>query len=98
MMSGRRSAELRQRAQQLLPGGVSSPVRAYTAVGGNAPFMASASGAHVTDVDGNEYIDFVLAYGPHILGHNHPAVLEAVAKQLEKGVAFGATSELELEL
>ena len=98
MSSLRRSAELRQRALTLLPGGVSSPVRAYAAVGGEAPVIASAKGARLVDVDGNEYIDFVLAYGPLILGHGHPAVVEAVARQLEKGTAYGATSEGEIEL
>ncbi len=87
-----------ERARRILPGGVSSPVRAFNAVGGEPPVVAAAQGAHVTDADGREYIDFVLAYGPHILGHNHPAVVDALAEQLGRGVAFGATSEIEIGL
>ena len=92
------SAAWRERAERVLPGGVSSPVRAFAAVGGDAPVIASARGAHVVDEDGREYVDFVLAYGPHILGHGDPAVVAAVEAQLRRGVAFGATAALEVEL
>ncbi len=81
-----------------MPGGVSSPVRAYLAVGGEPPLVASAEGAYLTDVDGARNVDFVLAYGPLILGHAAPAVVEAMRRQLERGVAYGHTSEAEVEL
>jgi glutamate-1-semialdehyde 2,1-aminomutase len=81
-----------------MPGGVSSPVRAYAAVGGDPPVIASAAGAHLRDVDGTSYVDFVMAYGPHILGHGPAEVVEAVRRQLESGVAYGHTSELEVAL
>ena len=86
------------RAERLLPGGVDSPVRAFGAVGGVPPVFVSASGARLRDEDGREYIDMVLAYGPHILGHNHPAIAAALAAQLERGTAFGGPTALELEL
>jgi glutamate-1-semialdehyde 2,1-aminomutase len=92
------SAEWRERAQRVLPGGVSSPVRAFTAVGGDAPVIARASGAHLVDEDGVDYADFILAYGPHILGHGHPAVVAALSEQAGRGTAFGATTALEVEL
>jgi len=81
-----------------MPGGVSSPVRAYAAVGGEPPVVAAAEGAHLVDADGNRFVDFVLAYGPQILGHNPPAVVEALRRQLDRGVAYGHTAELEVEL
>jgi len=89
---------LSRRAGLVLPGGVSSPVRAFRAVGGTPPALISGQGAHVLDEDGNDYIDFVLAYGPHLLGHNPPQVVEAVRRQLERGLAFGATTGVEVEL
>ncbi|HWF57052.1 MAG TPA: glutamate-1-semialdehyde 2,1-aminomutase [Candidatus Dormibacteraeota bacterium] len=92
------SAQWRERAERVLPGGVSSPVRAFAAVGGDPPIIASARGARLLDEDGVEYADFILAYGPHILGHAHPAVMAALARQLERGTAFGATSSGEIEL
>jgi len=92
------SDELRERAARVMPGGVSSPVRAYTAVGGEPPVIASAEGAHLLDADGGRYVDFVLAYGPHILGHNPPEVVEALHRQLDRGVAYGHTAGLEIEL
>ena len=96
--AGTTSAEWRERADKVLPGGVSSPVRAFAAVGGDPPIIARAHGAHLVDEDGLEYADFILAYGPHILGHGHPAVVAAIARQLERGTAFGATSAVEIEL
>ena len=99
-MSGarERSRALMERAQRLLPGGVDSPVRAFRAVGGTPPVFAGAEGARLRDEDGNEYVDMVLAYGPHILGHRHPAIVEALARQLERGTAYGGPTALELEL
>jgi glutamate-1-semialdehyde 2,1-aminomutase len=97
-LSGGTSAEWRERAERVLPGGVSSPVRAFTAVGGTAPVIARAHGAHLVDEDGVDYADFILAYGPHILGHGHPAVLAALREQAGRGTAFGATTALEVEL
>jgi glutamate-1-semialdehyde 2,1-aminomutase len=87
-----------QRAQQLLPGGVDSPVRAFGAVGGDPPVFAHAQGAHLWDEDGNRYVDMVLGWGPHILGHRAPAVVAALERQLELGTAFGGPTALESEL
>ena len=89
---------LRERAELVMPGGVSSPVRAFRAVRGTAPAITRAAGAHLFDNQGNRFIDFVLAYGPHILGHNPPGVREALTEQLGRGVAFGTTTALEVEL
>ncbi|MFT5048687.1 MAG: glutamate-1-semialdehyde 2,1-aminomutase [Chlamydiales bacterium] len=85
-------------ARSLIPGGVNSPVRAYRGVGHAPPHIASGKGALVTDVDGNEYVDMVLAYGPLILGHGHSAVTDAVHSALDRGTAFGAPTEGELRL
>ena len=89
---------LRERAERVLPGGVDSPVRAYRAVPGVPPHIVRGEGAHVIDADGNEFIDFVLAYGPHILGHQPPEVITAIRAQLDQGIAYGHTVELEVEL
>src|SRR6202163_2702178 len=89
---------LRERAERVLPGGVDSPVRASRAVPGVPPHIVRGEGAHVLDADGNTFIDFVLAYGPHILGHQPPQVVAAVRAQLELGIAYGHTVELEVEL
>jgi len=89
---------LRERAERVLPGGVDSPVRAYRAVPGVPPHIVRAHGAYVFDADGNTFVDFVLAYGPHILGHQPPQVMAAVRAQLERGIAYGHTVELEVEL
>ena len=97
-MRDRNARALRERAERVLPGGVDSPVRAYRAVPGVPPHIVRAAGAHVVDADGNDFIDYVLAYGPHILGHQPPAVLAAVRAQLERGIAYGHTVELEVEL
>jgi glutamate-1-semialdehyde 2,1-aminomutase len=93
-----RSASLFQRAQELIPGGVSSPVRAFRSVGGTPVFMKSGRGALVTDEDGNEYVDFCMAWGPLILGHAHPAVVAAARGALEDGLAFGTCHRFEAEL
>ena len=92
------SRRLLKEAETLMPGGVSSPVRAFRAVGGTPPFIVSASGARLRDEDGRDYIDCVLAYGPHILGHGHPRVLAALERQLPLGTAYGSPSRLEVEL
>jgi glutamate-1-semialdehyde 2,1-aminomutase len=95
---GRRSRELFERALQVMPGGVSSPVRAFRAVGSNPPVIAYGSGPHIFDVDGNRYVDYVCAYGPLILGHAHPRVTGVISAAAVRGTAYGATSELEIEL
>lgn len=92
------SAALWQRANEVLVGGVNSPVRAFKAVGGDPFFVASGKGARITDVDGNEYIDYVLSWGPLILGHAHPRVIESVAKALAAGSSFGIPTEAEITL
>jgi len=85
-------------ATVLLPGGVSSPVRAFRAVGGSPLFIERGEGAHLVDVDGNRYLDYVLSWGPLILGHAHPRVVAALEKAMRRGTSFGAPSPLELEL
>jgi len=97
-MTHTKSHELFQRAQQLMPGGVNSPVRAFRAVGGDPVFIASGKGSRLTDVDGNTYIDYVCSWGPLILGHCHPEVMAAVARVLETGTTFGASTPGEAEL
>ena len=92
------SDNLHQRAIQVLPGGVNSPVRAFKAVGGNPRFIASASGCTMTDVDGNTYIDYIGSWGPMILGHAHPDVQRELSAALAGGTSFGASSPLEVEL
>src|SRR5215470_16838255 len=86
------------KAKQLMPGGVSSPVRAFKAVGGSPLFIKSGEGCRITDIDGNKYIDYVASYGPAIVGHANEQVVAAVSKQLGRGTAFGAPSELESDL
>lgn len=81
-----------------MPGGVSSPVRAFGAVGGEPPIIERGEGAHLIDADGTRYLDLILAFGPHILGHGHPAITSALHRQVNQGVSFGATTELEVEL
>ena len=93
-----RSNELMERTRRILPGGVNSPVRAYGAVGGEPVVLASGAGATVTDVDSNEYIDYVASFGPLILGHAHPDVVAAVRDAAGRGTSFGAPTEAEAEL
>lgn len=93
-----RSEELFERAKKTIPGGVNSPVRAFKAVGGTPRFMARSDGAYIYDADGNQYIDYVLSWGPMIMGHNHPEVREAVIKAAEHGLSFGCPTEIECEL
>src|ERR1051326_1422345 len=92
------SRKLQQRAEQLIPGGVDSPVRAFRAVGGDPPFIALGQGSRIMDVDGNEYIDYVGSWGPLILGHAHPVVTEAVIEAAKSGTSFGASIAAEADL
>ena len=92
------SAALFERAQRVIPGGVNSPVRAFRAVGGTPRFMVSGRGAYLTDADGREYVDLVSSWGPMILGHAHPAVVEAARSAATHGLSFGAPTEGEVEL
>jgi glutamate-1-semialdehyde 2,1-aminomutase len=92
------SEALLARGQRIVPGGVNSPVRAFRGVGGTPRFMAKANGARLTDVDGNEYIDYIGSWGPMLLGHRHPEVLAAIEDALTIGTSFGAPTEREIEL
>ncbi len=94
----KRSSDLFEEAQRYLPGGVNSPVRAFRAVGGRPFFVEKGDGSRVYDVDGNVYIDYVCSWGPLILGHAHPQVVEALQKTAERGTSFGAPTELEVTL
>ena len=98
MLAMDRSARLMARATHLLPGGVNSPVRAFRSVGGDPVFMQRGEGSRIFDVDGNSYVDYVMSYGPLILGHAHPDVVEALEKVVRDGTTFGAPTELEVEL
>ena len=93
-----RSRQLQQRAEKLFPGGVNSPVRAFRAVGGDPPFIVRGRGARMCDVDGNEYIDYVGSWGPLILGHAAPEVVQAVESANRDGASFGASTPLEADL
>ncbi|QQS47269.1 MAG: glutamate-1-semialdehyde 2,1-aminomutase [Acidobacteriota bacterium] len=92
------SSELFERAQSVIPGGVNSPVRAFRGVGGTPLFIRSARGATITDADGRTYIDYVGSWGPMILGHAHPEVIEAIREASLRGTSYGAPTELEIEL
>lgn len=93
-----RSQQLFDLAQRSIPGGVNSPVRAFRAVGGTPVFFDRAEGAYMFDADGNRYIDYVLSWGPMLLGHGHPQVLEAIREQLDRAMTFGTPTELEIQL
>jgi len=90
--------DLFTRAQGVIPGGVDSPVRAYGSVGGTPRFLARASGPYVTDADGRDYVDLVASWGPALLGHAHPAVVDAVIEAARRGLSFGAPTEAETQL
>ncbi len=94
----RRSEDLFERAKQVLPGGVNSPVRAYRAVGLTPRFITKADGAYIWDADGERYIDYVCSWGPMILGHNHPVIREAVQKAVMDGLSYGAPTQREVEI
>jgi glutamate-1-semialdehyde 2,1-aminomutase len=85
-------------AVKLIPGGVNSPARAFGAVGGIPPFMKHGEGAYLFDVDGNRFIDYIGSWGPHLFGHRHPVILNAIEKALTIGTSFGAPTEAEAEL
>ena len=93
-----RNQVLFERALQVIPGGVNSPVRAFRAVGGTPRFVQRAHGAYFWDADGQRYVDYIGSWGPMILGHGHPAVLEAVQRAIQDGFSFGAPTEREIEL
>ena len=93
-----RSESLFRHASKLIPGGVNSPARAFGAVGGTPPFMKHGEGAYLFDVDGNQFIDYIGSWGPHLFGHRHPAILQAIEKALTIGTSFGAPTEAEAEL
>jgi glutamate-1-semialdehyde 2,1-aminomutase len=97
-MKWERSHRLYKKACKLIPGGVNSPVRAFRAVGGNPVFIDRAKGSKIYDVDGNAYIDYVLSWGPLILGHTHPKIVNALKKAIERGTSYGAPTRLEIEL
>ena len=98
MKESTHSGELFQQAQKYLPGGVDSPVRAFKAVGGIPPFIVKGQGSRIYDADGNEFIDYVGSWGPLILGHAHPPVVEALKQAVERGTSYGAPTELEITL
>lgn len=93
-----RSESLFKHAAKIIPGGVNSPARAFGAVGGTPPFMKHGEGAYLFDVDGNRFIDYIGSWGPHLFGHRHPAILQAIEKALTIGTSFGAPTEAEAEL
>ena len=97
-MNTQRSDALFARARRRIPGGVNSPVRAFKSVGRNPVFMARASGAHLWDVDGNRYVDYIGSWGPMILGHAHPRVIEAIVRAASQGTSFGAPTEAEVTM
>ncbi|MGQ1944898.1 glutamate-1-semialdehyde 2,1-aminomutase [Ornithobacterium rhinotracheale] len=97
-MRYQRSSALFKEAQEVLPGGVNSPARAFKSVGGTPVFVERAKGAYLYDVDGNDYVDLINSWGPMILGHAHPAVTQAIIEQTEKGTSFGTPTELETEI
>ena len=92
------SRVLQKQAERLIPGGVNSPVRAFRAVGGDPPFLVRGEGAYVWDADGNQYIDYVGSWGPLILGHSLPGVIDAISRAARQGTSFGASTPSEVEL
>ncbi len=98
MLKTDRSAELFRRAVDVMPGGVSSPVRAFRGVGGDPLFIARGEGPYLIDADGNRYVDYVMSWGPLVLGHAHPAIVEAIREQAALGTSYGAPTGLEIEL
>ncbi len=93
-----KSENLYHAARELIPGGVNSPVRAFTGVGGTPLFIERADGAYLYDVDGKAYIDYVGSRGPMVLGHNHPAIRNAVIEAASRGLSFGAPTEMEVKM
>src|SRR6202167_1459870 len=97
-MNFTKSQHLFNRAQQVIPGGVNSPVRAWRGVGGTPPFITRGQASHIFDADGNEYIDYIGSWGPLLLGHRHPEILAAIEEALTRGTSFGAPTEQEIDL
>jgi len=97
-MTHSKSEALFRKAQEVIPGGVNSPVRAFRSVGGQPVFIARGEGSHIFDVDGNEYIDYVGSWGPLLLGHRHPEILAALEGAVARGTSFGAPTEAEIEI
>ncbi|MGY3904804.1 glutamate-1-semialdehyde 2,1-aminomutase [Aeromonas lusitana] len=93
-----KSDQLFEQARQTIPGGVNSPVRAFNGVGGTPRFIESADGAYLYDVDGQAYVDYIGSWGPMLLGHNHPAIKAAVIQAVEKGLSYGAPTEIEVRM
>ena len=90
--------EIYEKAKEYIPGGVNSPVRAFNGVGGTPVFFSSGQGPYLTAENGRRYIDYVCSWGPLILGHAHPAVIQAVQQTIKKGLSFGAPTRIEVEL
>ncbi|MBI5884964.1 MAG: glutamate-1-semialdehyde 2,1-aminomutase [Deltaproteobacteria bacterium] len=97
-MGTKKSAQLLRKASRIIPGGVNSPVRAFKAVGGSPLFIKKALGSRIYDADGNVYIDYIGSWGPMILGHAHPKVMAAIKKAADRGISYGAPTELEITL
>jgi glutamate-1-semialdehyde 2,1-aminomutase len=91
-----RSEDLFERARRVIPGGVNSPVRAFRAVGRTPVFINNAAGSNIADVDGNTYTDYVGSWGPMILGHGHPAVIDAITSAAARGTSYCAPTEIEI--
>ncbi len=98
MMQYQRSSALFNEAKKVIPGGVNSPVRAFKAVGGTPIFLTHAKGAYLYDEDGNRYIDYIASWGPMILGHAHPKVIDAIKSRADKGTSYGIPTELETQI
>ena len=98
MLNLEKSLEAFEEAKTLMPGGVNSPVRSFRSVDCNPPFIARGEGAHIFDIDGNEYVDYVLSWGPLVAGHAHPAVVNALADAAARGTSYGAPTTLESDL
>ncbi|MEI6127895.1 MAG: aminotransferase class III-fold pyridoxal phosphate-dependent enzyme, partial [Pseudomonadota bacterium] len=97
-MDTKKSSDLFLKAQSCMPGGVNSPVRAFTSVGFQPVIIREGRGSKLYDVDGNEYIDYMCSWGPLILGHAHPEVIAAIIQAAKRGTSYGATAEIEIEL
>ena len=97
-MNTTKSEQLFEEAKKYIPGGVNSPVRAFNSVGGNPLFIKKGKGSKFTDADGNEYIDYIGSWGPHLFGHNPDFIIEALAEAIKNGVSFGAPTETEIKM
>ena len=97
-MNTSKSNKLFEEAQKYIPGGVNSPVRAFKSVGGNPVFIFRGEGSKFIDVDGNEYIDYIGSWGPHLFGHNPPFIKKTLLEAIENGTSFGTPTELEVEM